>query len=73
MVYRVNDPEDNIGKNREMVKNSTNSYIDDILIDETVVTTAVVVRHLRNFGLLTKPLELLGGGGSSIGIQVEER
>ena len=50
-----------LGKD-ERVKDGTNSYIDDILVDETVVNASEVVEHLKKFGLKTKPMETLNGG-----------
>lgn len=43
---------------------ATNSYIDDILMDETVMPATVVVRHLKEFGLIAKALEPMGGGAA---------
>ena len=51
-----------LGKD-EKVKAATNSYIDDILVDETEVKASDVVDHLKEFGLNTKPPEPLEGGG----------
>ena len=41
----------------EKVKEGTNSYIDDNLVDETKVMAAEVVGHMGAYGLASKPLE----------------
>ena len=46
------------------------SYTDDVLVDETAVTVAEVVKHLRKFGLATKTPELLEGG-AALGLRLE--
>ena len=58
-----------LGKRKD-VEAGTSSYIDDILVDETVVTVAKVVHHLTKFGLATKspaPLE----GGAALGLKLK--
>lgn len=52
-----------LGKRKD-VEMGTSSYIDDILVDETVVTAAQVVKHLTKFGLATKAPELLEGSAA---------
>ena len=42
-----------LGKKKE-IEAATNSYIDDILVDETAVTAAEIVEHLDKFGFATK-------------------
>ena len=43
----------------EKIKRGTDSYIDDILVDESVVSANDVVKHLERYGLKTKaPVEL---------------
>ena len=59
-----------LGKRKDM-KASTSSYIDDILVDETVVTAAEVVEHLAKFGLTTKKPEPLEGG-AALGLRPEK-
>ena len=48
-------------KKEDGMRESTDSYIDDILVDETAVLASNLVSHLDKFGLTAKPLELLGG------------
>ena len=57
-----------LGKD-EKVKAATNSYIDDILVDETEVKSSDVVDHLKEFGLNTKPPEPLEGG-AALGLRI---
>ena len=45
----------------ERVRAGTDSYIDDIMVDEDIVTVEEVVKHLRRYGLETKPPEDLEG------------
>ena len=44
------------------VGQGTSSFIDDILVNKSVVDTNQVVCHLRSYGLITKPPEILSGG-----------
>lgn len=46
----------------EMTERTTSSYMDDTLLDETVVPATNVVRHLKIFGLIVKLMELLHWG-----------
>lgn len=59
-----------LGKRKDM-EAGTNSYIDDILVDETVVTAAEVVEHLAKFGLATKTPEPLEGG-TALGLKLQK-
>ena len=56
------------------VCHGTSSYIDDILVDETVVEADIVVWHLQCFGLQAKPPERMGaqGGIHVLGVHVDE-
>lgn len=49
---------------------ATNSYVDDILIDETRVAVSEVVEHLKLYGLATKQPEPLEGG-TALGLRLE--
>lgn len=40
---------------KDNIKRATNSYVDDILVDDTKASAAEVVAHLKEFGLVTKP------------------
>lgn len=58
-----------LGKRKD-IETGTDSYIDDILVDDSVVEVAEVVKHLKKFGLVTKtpaPLE----GGAVLGLKLE--
>lgn len=48
----------------DKIKRATSSYIDDILVNETIASADEVIRHLNTFGLITKPLESLDGGAA---------
>jgi hypothetical protein len=55
------------------VKLGTDSYIDDIIVNEDVVSSEKVVSHLRNYGLECKPAEpLIGGRVLGLRISVED-
>ena len=48
-------------KTDKRVHLATDTYLDDILVNEDVATAEEVSRHLRNFGLEAKPAEALQG------------
>lgn len=54
----------------ENIRAATYSYIDDILVDETVISAAAVVEHLSRFGFEAKSPEPLKGG-SALGLRLE--
>lgn len=43
------------------IKEATSSYIDDILVNEDIVSADVVIGHLNKYGLVTKPPEAIDG------------
>ena len=49
-------------KQDERVEAGTDSYIDDIIVNEDVVSVEEVAAHLQRFGLEAKPPENLEGG-----------
>ena len=49
---------------------AVSSYIDDILVNETIVTAAEVVAHLKCFGLAAKLPETLDGG-AALGLKLK--
>ena len=59
-----------LGK-RKKIEAAMNSYIDDILVDETAVTAAEVVEHLEKFGFTTKLPESLEEG-TALGLKLEK-
>ena len=59
-----------LGKRKE-IEAAANSYIDDMLVDETAVTVAEVVEHLEKFGFITKPPKPLEGG-AALGLKPEK-
>lgn len=58
-----------LGKERK-IKEATNSYMDDILVNETVASAAKVVAHLARYGLAAKPPEPLDGG-AALGLKLK--
>lgn len=54
----------------EKVNSATSPYLDDILVDESIVTAAEVESHLKRFGLLCKPPESVQAGARVLGIRV---
>ena len=52
-----------LGQNKA-VEEGTNPYVDDILVNVSCVSTKVVVEHLRQYGLRSKPPEKLDGGAA---------
>ena len=44
------------------IEEGTDTYIDDIIVNENVVTAKEVIAHLRKYGLDAKPPEELDGG-----------
>ncbi|XP_014775525.1 uncharacterized protein LOC106872883 [Octopus bimaculoides] len=59
-----------LGK-EERIKKATSSYIDDILVDETIVPATEVVRHLERFGLIAKPPESMVEG-AALGLKLQK-
>ena len=55
----------------KQIHRATNSYIDDILLDEHLVTAKRLTEHLKRFGLLTKPPEQLDGG-AALGLRLRQ-
>lgn len=53
------------------IKQGTGSYIDDILVDESVVSAEEVVAHLKRFGLEAKPPVKLHGE-RVLGLEIRE-
>jgi hypothetical protein len=43
------------------IESGTDNYIDDIAVDETVVTSGKVREHLLRYGLEAKPTESIDG------------
>ena len=54
----------------EHINRATNSYIDDILVDEKMVTAQKLMDHLKKFGLVTKEPEPLEGG-AALGLRLK--
>ncbi|XP_068240133.1 uncharacterized protein [Palaemon carinicauda] len=52
-----------LGKD-EKIERATSSYIEDILVKESIASADEVIRHLNTFGLITKSHESLNGGAA---------
>ena len=52
-----------------VVERGTSSFIDDILVDESVVSVERVKAHLNEYGLVTKDPQPLDGG-SALGLRI---
>ena len=48
----------------EIIRSATNSYIDDILLDDNKVSANKLVDHLNKYGLVTKHPETIDGGAA---------
>ena len=51
-------------KKGSKTKETTDSYIDDIMVDVTKISTKKVMEHLKGFGLTAKSPESLDGGAA---------
>ena len=60
-------------KQEETIEKATNSHIDDILVDESVLQAEELRSHIEKHGLLAKPSESLDGGGGNTQGQVAEK
>ena len=54
----------------EEVRAGTSAYVDDILVNEDVVSTQKVMAHLHTYGLETKPPERADNGMRVLGMHV---
>ncbi|XP_036361043.1 uncharacterized protein LOC118764383 [Octopus sinensis] len=48
----------------DRLKKATNSYIDDNLVNETIMPATEFIGHLKSFGLIAKPPEAMEGGAA---------
>ena len=55
-----------------LMKQGTSSYVDDILVDENVVSADHVCKHLSEFGLAAKEPERARDGVKLLGLSVQE-
>ena len=56
----------------ERVRAGTSAYVDDILVDERMVSAERVVAHLNDYGLETKPPERVIDGMAVLGMYVRQ-
>ncbi|XP_045105468.1 uncharacterized protein LOC123500980, partial [Portunus trituberculatus] len=54
----------------EKIYSATSPYLDDILVDETIVTAAALENRLRSYGLVCKPPKRVYDGTRVLGIRV---
>ena len=60
-------------KQNDVIKGAASPYVDDILVNEDVVTSDVVVCHLRQFGLECNPAQCVVDGARVLGLWVGGR
>ena len=61
-----------LGRNPK-IAGAADHYIDDILVNESVVKAEDVRAHLQKYGLDSKPPERLSEGGKVLGLQVDSK
>lgn len=54
------------------VERGTDNYIDDIIVNESIVSSERVQEHLSQYGLVAKPTEKIDGG-RVLGLRVERK
>ena len=52
------------------VKRGTSAYIDDVFVNEDIVTASRVAEHLQRYGLTTKAYERVTDGARVLGLRV---
>ena len=57
----------------DAVRQATSAYIDDVFINEDIVSATRVKQHLDNFGLKSKEPERLQNGALVLGLTVREK
>ena len=58
-------------KQNEVINGASSVYVDDILVNEDVATSDVVISHLRQFGLECNPAQHVGEGARVLGLRVK--
>lgn len=56
---------------KELIRTGTSNYLDDILVNNDVVSPECVEKHLHDYGLKVKPSQSLQQGARILGLQVE--
>ena len=59
-------------KQDPVVRAGTSAYIDDVYVNEDIISAEVVQSHLDRFGLSSKPPERLRDGARVLGVRVEQ-
>ena len=67
MVMKVDVSE--VLKQNDVIKGAASPYVDDLLVNEDVVTSDVVVCHLRQFGLECNPAQRVVDGARVLGLR----
>ncbi|KAK4310301.1 hypothetical protein Pmani_018120 [Petrolisthes manimaculis] len=57
-------------KQNDVIEGAASPYVDDILVNEDVVTSDVVISHLRQFGLQCNPAQRVMEGARVLGLRV---
>ena len=57
----------------DAVMQATSAYIDDVFINEDIVSAIRVKQHLANFGLKSKEPDRLQNGARVLGLTVREK
>ncbi|KAK4314260.1 hypothetical protein Pmani_014414 [Petrolisthes manimaculis] len=57
-------------KQNDVIEGAASPYVDDILVNEDVVTSDVVISHLRQFGLQCNPAQRVMEGARILGLRV---
>ena len=58
-------------KQNDVIDGAASPYVDDILVNEDVVTSDVVISHLRQFGLECNPAQRVVEGARVLGLRVK--
>jgi hypothetical protein len=56
----------------DSVRKGTDSYVDDMVVDESKTSCQMIIDHFKRYGLEAKPPDDLVGG-RVLGLRVEER
>ena len=57
----------------ELIQKAASSFVDDIYINEEIISADAVSAHLLKFGLRCKPAERVADGARVLGLKVEQR
>lgn len=57
-------------KQNSVIDGAASPYVDDIIVNEDIVTADVVIDHLRQFGLECNPAQRVAEGARVLGLRV---